>query len=324
MKKFALGFVVLSLLFLAVAGHALAESYPAKPIVFIVPFTPGGSNDVLARLVAQKLSEKWGQPVVVENRVGGGGNIGAQFVTRCAPDGYTFLIAANTLITINPSVYSPPPFDTFKDFEPVAVMGAVPTLLVVTPSLPAKSVKELAALIKAKPGGLTYGSAGVGAPQHMTAELFSSAIGGSMVHVIYKGNATIIPDLLSGQIQVLFSPINSILPHVKSGGVRALGIAGVKRSASLPDVPTIDEEGMRGIYGESWISLVAPKGISPVIVDKMNREITKILADPDVVSNLKMQGIEPMTMTPAEFAVLIRNDFDRWAKLVKALGLSIK
>lgn len=321
MNKLAVGFVVLTLFVFASVDQTLAESYPNKAIRFVVPWTPGGSNDVLARITGQNLQEAWGQPVVIENRPGASGNIGSQLVRQSAPDGYTFLIAANTVLCINPCLQSPPPFDPFNDFVPVAIMGAQPTLLVVNPSVQAKSVKELVALLKAKPDSLVYGSSGAGSPQHMTAELFKVAAGVSMVHVAYKGAAQTIPDLLSGQVQVLFSPVNSILPHVKSGGVRAVAVASPNRTASLPDIPTIDEGGVRGVYGDMWISIVAPKGISMDIVNKMNREVKEIFSKPDVIEKLKVQGMEPMTRTPAEFATLIRNDFDQWSSLIKKLGI---
>ena len=319
--KRAVFFVVLSLLFLASVNQTLAQSYPTKPIRFIVPWTPGGSNDVLARAVGQKLHEAWGQPVVIENRPGAGGMIGAGIAKNSAPDGYTFLIAADSILAITPFLYSKPPFDPFNDFVPVALMAAVPVLLVVNPSVLANSVKELVALAKAKPDGLAYGSSGTGSPQQLTAELFKMNAGVSMLHVSYKGAAQTIPDLLSGQLQVLFGPINSILPHVKSGGVRLLGVASQKRIPPLPDAPTIDEAGVSGVYSDIWISIAAPKGISPDIVNKMNREVNKILNHPDFVNKIRVQGMEPMTATPAEFATLIRNDYERWTKLIKALGL---
>jgi len=315
MKKIILCAVMLiSLLFLSSVEQALAQNYPNKAIKFIVPWTPGGSNDVLARMVGQKLQEAWGQPVVIENRPGASGNIGTVLVKNAAPDGYTLLIAANT---------SKPQFDPFNDFEPVALLGDVPVLLVINPSVPAKSVKELVALAKAKPGSLTYGSSGIGAPQHLSAELFKMTAGIDMVHVTYKGAAQTIPDLLSGQIQVLFCAINSIMPHVKSGGVRALAAAEPKRVPAFPDLPTIDESGVRGVYAGIWISLVAPKGTPKNIVNKMNSEIQKILSDPEIINKIRVQGMEPALGTPADLTKVIRTDFDRWAKVIKALNLRV-
>jgi tripartite-type tricarboxylate transporter receptor subunit TctC len=213
------------------------------------------------------------------------------------------------------------PFDAFKDFVPVATMGATPVLLTVNSSVPANSVKELVAVAKSKPDGLAYGSAGIGSPHHLTAELFMKMADVKMVHVPYKGAAQAIPDLLSGQIQVLFCPINSILPHVKSGKLRALGVAGFKRVPSLPDLPTVEEAGIKGVFCDIWTSIVGPKGMSPGIVNQINSEVARILVSDDVVKNLRTQGIEPFINTPDEFAKLIRNDYDRWSKLIKELGI---
>ncbi|MBI4633640.1 MAG: tripartite tricarboxylate transporter substrate binding protein [Deltaproteobacteria bacterium] len=321
MKKVSLGLILLCLLFFVSVNLTLAQNYPDKAIQLVVPWTPGGSNDVLARLIGQKLLEKWKQPVVVENRPGAAGNIGATLVAKAAPDGYTLLVAAQNILAINPTLYSNSPFDTFKDFTPIATMGAVPVLLTVNPSVPAHSVKELVAIAKSKSEGLTYGSSGIGSPQHLTAELFMKMAGVKMVHVAYKGAAQTIPDLISGQIQVLCCPINSILPHVKSGKVRALAVAGVKRVPSLPDLPTVTEAGVKNVLSDIWISIVGPKGMAPGTVNKINSEVAKILASDDVVKNLRMQGIEPLIHTPADFAKLIRSDYDRWSKLIKELGI---
>lgn len=304
----------------AQAAVAQSQTYPVKPIRFIVPFTTGGSNDVFARVVGQKLSQYWGQPVLVENKPGAAGNIGAELVAKSAPDGYTFLIAANNVLTINPTLYENAPFDPIKDFAPVTLMGTLPILLVVNPSTPAQSVKELITLAKAKPDQLSYASSGGGTPQHLSAELFKSMAGVKMLHVPYKGASPAVTDLLGGQVQVLFGPINSILPHVKSGKLRALGVATKERLAYLPNVPTIAEAGVPGYFSDTWIALVAPAGTPTAIVDKMHREVAKILAEPDVQQKLAAQAIEPLGTTPEELAALIKSDLARWSKVIRESG----
>jgi len=299
---------------------AQSQAYPAKPIRFVVPFTPGGGNDVLARTIGQKLYEAWGQPVIVDNRPGAAGNIGAELVAKAAPDGYTFLIAANSILAINPTLYDKAPFDPVKSFVPVTLIGAVPIVLVVNPSVPASSVNELVALAKSKPDGLSYASSGSGSPQHLSAELFKSMAGVKIVHVPYKGAAPAVTDLLGGQVQMLLGPINSVLPHVKRGRLRALGVATTKRLAYLPDLPTIAEGGVPGYWSDIWFGLVAPAGTPKEVVDKLNREIAKILVQSDVKEKLVAQGIEPLTSTPEEFATLIKTDLARWAKVIKDSG----
>lgn len=313
-----------------VAGQALAaaagmtashaQTYPLKTIRFIVPFTPGGSNDVVARVVGQKLSEAWKQPVVVENKPGAGGNIGAEAAARAAPDGYTFLIAANNILAINPSLYDKVLFDPLEDFAPVTLFGTLPILLVVNPSVPAKSVQELIAFGKSSPDGLTYASGGSGTPQHLSAELFKSITGVTTVHIPYKGNAPAVTDVMGGQVQMLFSPVNSVVPHVKTGKLRALGVAGTARLPYLPDVPTIAEAGVPGFQSDIWLALVAPAGTPKDIVDKMGREVTAILAQPDVKEKLAAQGIEPAASSPEELTRLIKDDLVRWAKVIKESG----
>jgi tripartite-type tricarboxylate transporter receptor subunit TctC len=302
-----------------IIDHARAQTYPSKPIRFVVPFTPGGSNDVLARVIGEKIAQEWKQPVVVENKPGAGGNIGAEMVAKAPPDGYTFLIAANNILAINPSLYDKVPFDPLKDFAPVTLLGNVPIVLVVNPSLPAKSVKELIALGKAG-DGLTYASGGSGTPQHLSAELFRSMTGTKMTHVPYKGNAPAVTDLMGGQVQMLFSPINSVLPHIKSGKLRALAVASDTRLASLPNVPTVAESGVPGYRSDIWIALVAPARTPPDIVNGMQQQVARALAHPDVKEKLLAQGIEPASSTPAELDALIRSDLARWTKVVKESG----
>ena len=236
----------------------------------------------------------------------------------------TLLIAPNSVFTINPTLYDKAPFDPVKSFAPVTLIGAVPVVLVVNSSVPANSLKELLALAKAKPDGLSYASSGSGSPQHLSAELFKSMAGIRMVHVPYKGAAPAVTDLLGGQVQVLFGPINTVLSHIKSGRLRALGVATTKRLAYFPDLPTVAEAGVPGYYSDIWFGLVAPAGTPREIVDKLNREVGKILVQSDVKEKLSAQGIEPSTSTPEEFAVLVKADLARWAKVIKDSGARVE
>ncbi|MDB5727578.1 MAG: tripartite tricarboxylate transporter substrate binding protein [Noviherbaspirillum sp.] len=311
-------------LFSAAQMHAIAQdaaNFPSKPLRIIVPFTPGGSNDVLARIIGQKLGQTWKQPVVVENKPGAGGNIGAELVARSPADGYTTLIAANSLFCINPAMYSKMSFDPVKDFAPITMLGTVPVVLVVAPTVQAKNVKELIAQAKAQPGAFSYASAGLGSPQHLSAELFKARAGVDMLHVPYKGAAPAVSDLLSGQVQVLFGAINSVLPYIKSGRLRALAVGGSQRSSDLPDVPTIAESAVPGYLSEIFIGLVAPAGTSKGVIEKMGGEVRKILAEPDTREKLAQQGIEAHTGGADEMAKLIAADCARWPKLIKDINL---
>ena len=297
-----------------------SQPYPSKPIRIVVPFTAGGGNDLLARTIGERLNAAWGQPVLVDNRPGAAGNIGAELVARATPDGYTLLIAPNSVFTINPSLYDKVAFDPIKSFVPVSLLGAGPIVLVVNSAVPANSLKELIALAKSKPDGLSYASSGSGSPQHLSAELFKSMTAVKMVHVPYKGAAPAVTDLLGGQVQVLFAPMNTVLAHIKSGKLRALGVASDKRFAYLPDLPTIAEAGVPGYYSDTWFGLVTPAGTPKEVVDKLNREVGKILAQADVKEKLSAQGIEPSATTPAEFAALIKTDLARWDKVIRDSG----
>lgn len=304
-------------------AESRAQPYPSKPIKIVVPFTPGGSNDVLARTIAQKLSESWGQPVVVENRPGAAGNIGADAVVKSTPDGYTLLVAGNSVLSINPILNEGTTFNPLKDFAPISLIGAVPVLLVTNPSVPAQSVKNLIALGKSKPNSLAYGSAGLGSPQHVSAELFASMAGIKMQHVPYRGASPLVTDLLSGQIQLAFGAINPILPLVKSGQLHALGVTSDKRLRYLPDVPTISEE-LPGYETDIWISLVAPAGTPQAIVAKLTSQVHEIFTLPDVRERLAEQGIEPKTSTADDLSRLIKSDLARWTKIMKPISVSPK
>ncbi|MET0442029.1 MAG: tripartite tricarboxylate transporter substrate binding protein [Casimicrobiaceae bacterium] len=305
----------------AVAHVALAQQYPSKQVRIIVPYTPGGSNDVLGRMVAKHMQEALKQPFIVENKPGAAGQIGAEAAAKSAPDGYTLLVAPNDVMTVTPNFNPNGPYDPVNDFEPIGTLGAVPIVLVVNASSPYKSVAELVAAAKAKPGALSYASSGAGGPQHMSAELFASMTGVKMLHVPYKGNVPALTDLLGGQVDVLFSPINSALPHIKSGKLRALAMASDKRVTQLPEVPTLTEAGVAGYKSEIWIALFAPARTPKDIVDKLSAEITRMQSQADVREQLSAQGIDPMTATPAQISSMIKTDLARWQTVIKETGL---
>lgn len=318
-----LGFVVgLAVSLAAFTPNVHAQvNFPEKPVKFIVPFTPGGSNDVIARVVGEKLSQYWGQPVIVENKPGAGGNIGAGFVANSAPDGYTLLVAANNVLTINPSLYSRVPFNPLKDFAPVTLLGSVPMLLVVNPSLKVNTVSELIAAAKAAPnGGLSYASAGIGTPHHLAAALFSSMANVPMIHVPYKGAGPAVTDVLSGLVPVMFGASNTLIPHIKTGGFKAVAVTGTQRLPMLPDVPTVAESGLPGYYADIWVGLVAPASVPQNIIVKINADVTRALKDPLVRAKLDQQGLIPAFNSPSEFADLIKKDLARWTKVVKETG----
>jgi tripartite-type tricarboxylate transporter receptor subunit TctC len=309
-----------AILFAAAAGSAFAQGYPERPVKFVVPLTPGGSPDVMARAIAQRLQEVWGQPIVVENRPGGGSNIGAEAVARSAPDGYTWLLAPHNVMVVNPYLIKTA-WDPLKDLAPVTVVAKVPFVLVVHPSVPARSVQELIALAKASPGSLNYGSSGTGQPQHLAGELLNSLAGIKMVHVPYKGAVPAVTDLLAGRIQVWIGSVNTLLPHVKAGTLRVLGAVPAKRYASFPDIPTIAESGVPGYNMDVWLAVMVPSGVPAPIIARIQAEIAKALAMPEIRDRLAQQGIEAVTSTPQELAALIREDYARYGKLIRETGI---
>lgn len=303
------------------AGHSQAQqAYPTKPIRMICPFPPGGTTDVVARLVAQKLTEAWGQQVVVDNRPGAGGIIGTEIVAKAAPDGYTVLLGSITTHAVNPALYKKLNFDPVKDFAPVSLVVSSPQLLAVHPSVAAKSVKELIALAKAKPGQLNYASAGTGTSPHLTFELFKSMAGIDVVHVPYKGTGPAITDLIGGQVQMMITGVVALMPHVKSGKLRGLGVTSAKRVAALPDLSTIIESGIPGFDVSSWFGVFLPGGTPKPIIAKMNAEIRKILEVPEVRQRLIGQGADPASNTPEEFAAYVKAEMARWGKVVRDTG----
>jgi len=300
-----------------VSGVAVAQTapYPSKPVKFIVPITPGGSNDVLARTIAQKLSDQWKQAVVVENRPGGGMNLGSDMVAKSPPDGHTWLLGANNIFVTNPHV-GKMPFDVFKDLVPVTTVAIVPFVLAVNANFPAKNVAELVEYAKKNPNALNYGSSGNGSPQQLAAEMLNHVAGIKMMHVPYKGAVPAITDLLGGRIQVFIGAVNSLLPHVKDGKLRLLAGAGGKRFAAFPDLPAIAET-VPGVALDVWLGVFMPAGVPKEILSKVNADIAQVLQMPDVRTSLAAQGIEPTTSTPEALAQIIRDDHARWGKVIR-------
>ncbi|WP_442957729.1 tripartite tricarboxylate transporter substrate binding protein [Polaromonas sp.] len=319
------------LAFSLISGSALAQAastgsgqaWPAKPISLIVPFPAGGTTDVLARAVGQELSKSLGQPVVVESKPGAGATLGADYVAKARADGHTLLMGA-VHHTIATSVYKKLPYDFQKDLLPVTTVALVPNVLVVNPGVPAKSVSELLALAKASPGKLTYGSNGNGTGQHLIGAQFEGMGGVQMLHVPYKGSGPLTTDLLGGQITMSFDTITPVLPHIKAGKLRALAITTGKRSTALPDVPTLDEAGLKGFNLGTWFGVLAPAGTPREIVTRLNTELVKIIQSPDFRKRMEDIGAEPIGNTPEQMAKQIRDDTDRFAKLVKDAKVTIE
>ena len=306
-------------LLLAGPSHAQTTPYPARPVKFIVPITPGGSNDVVARVIAQKLTEQWGQAVTVDNRPGAGMNLGADLVAKSAPDGYTWLLGANNIFVTNPHV-GKTPFDVFKDFTPISQVALVPFVLVVHPSVPAKNVAELVAYAKANPDKLNYGSSGNGSPQQLASEMLNHAAGIQMQHVPYKGAVPAITDLLGGRIQVFIGAVNSLLPHIKEGKLRLIAGAGGKRFAAFPDLPAIAET-VPGVALDVWLGVFMPAGVPKDVVTRVNADIARVLQLPDVKANLSGQGIEAAPSSPEALAATIKDDYARWGKVIREANI---
>ncbi len=305
---------------LCCAPLAFAQGYPNKTVHFIVPFTAGSATDILARTFGQKLSELWGQSVIVENRPGAGGTIGAAVVAKSPPDGYTLLVNSAAQ-AYNASIYPSLPYDTSKDFAEIAPLAGQPNVLIVAPATGVKSVAELIALAKRKPGQLNFGSAGTGSGTHINAEKFKLAAGIDVVHIPYKGTPEALNDTLAGRVTYFFSPISAALPNVREGKLIALGVSTAKRSSALPNVPTIAEAALPGFDYNLWVGLFAPAGTPPDIVDKINKDIDRVLQTPEVKERLATLGAEPMPMTPAEFRKFVQGEIDDSAKVIKAAGI---
>jgi tripartite-type tricarboxylate transporter receptor subunit TctC len=304
------------------APAALAQKFPERPIRFVVPFPPGGGNDILARQLAPKMAEFLGQPVVIDNRPGAGGNIGTDAVAKAAPDGHTIVIASNQ-VTMNPWLYSRLPFDIEKDFAPVALAASVPMVLVVNPAVPAKSVRELIELAKSAPGTLNHSTPGSGTPQHIAFEVFNHAAAIKVTHVPYKGTGPAIADLLGGQVQAAFGTMASVEQHVKAGKLRALAVATPKRSPAMPGVPTVDESGLAGFDVSLWYSILAPAGTPREAIARLSGDIAKALAAPENRERLAQQGFDVSYLNPEQTSELFRRDLARWQKQFREMGLKL-
>lgn len=298
----------------------LAQSFPTKTIRLIVPLAPGGGNDTIARMIGQKISGPLGQQVAVDNRPGAGGMIGAEAAARAAPDGYTLLLGNAASLTIIPNVQQKAPYDPLKDFQPISLIASAPLLVVVHPSLPVHSIKELVALARARPGELNYASNGVGSTTHFATELFTLLTATSMAHVPYKGLSLAMIDLISGRVQLMFSSAVAMLPHVKQGKLRAVAMTGATRSPAIPDIPTVAESGLPNYEAGSWYGILAPAGVAPAIVDRLNREIVAAVKSRDIHDRLVNEAVIPVGSSPDEFSAHIRKEFARAAKVVKESG----
>jgi len=305
---------------LASSAPALwAQSYPVKPMRVVVPFGAGGPADIYARFLGQRAQEALGQPFVVENRPGAGSIIGTDIVAKAPPDGYTLLVMSNTH-TVNESLVPKKPFALMKDFVPITPINYSDLLLVVHPSLPVKSVKELVTLAKAKPRSLNYASSGTGTPYHMAGELFKAMAGVDILHVPHKGSGEARTSVMSGQVEMMLDAITTMAPMAKAGRVRALATTGVKRANVTPDIPTVSEAGVKGYEATIWLGLMAPAGTPRAVVDRLNGALTKVMGRPDVKQAWNEQGAEPMPMTPAEFERYLVSDIAKWARIVKVSG----
>ena len=311
---------ILAAALMACATLAYGQAYPSRPVRIIVPFTAGSATDILARNVGQKLSEMWGQPVLVENRPGAGGTIGANVVAHSPPDGYTLLVHSAAQ-AVNPYIYDSLPYDTTKDFVEVATLGGQPNVLVVSPAAGYKTVADLIAAAKKNPGALNYGSAGIGSGTHINGEKFKLVAGIDVVHVPYKGTPEALTDTMTGRVTYFFSPISAALPNVKEGKLVALGVSTSKRSSALPNVPTLAESGLPGFDYSLWVGMYAPAGTPPDVVDKINRDVARALATPEMRERLAALGAEPMVMSPSEFSAFMRSEMADSAKVVKAAGI---
>jgi tripartite-type tricarboxylate transporter receptor subunit TctC len=303
-----------------VVAAAFAQNYPERPIRVIVPFAPGGGTDIVSRLVAQRLSDALRQSVVIDNRAGGAGNIGAELVARANPDGYTLLVGSATILAVNPVIFKVA-YDPARDFAPITQLGSQPHLMVVHPAVPANSVREFVALARGKSARFNYGSSGTGGPAHLGGELFKMVSGVDMQHIPYKGTGPAVVDLVGGQIQVGILSLASSLPHARTGRLKALAIASPQRAAVVPELPTVAESGYPGFEVRSWYGLLAPAATPKPIIDKLSSQIAAILRQPEVLAKLASDGAEPGGDTPAEFAAYIRSEGARWGRVVKSAGI---
>jgi tripartite-type tricarboxylate transporter receptor subunit TctC len=309
--------------FVALGNVSPAHAFPDRPVRIVVPFPAGGSNDVIARLMAQKLGEVWGKSVIVENRPGAGGNVGSEYVARSSPDGYTLLLAAPGPLAVNQTLYSHLSFDPLKDFAPVALVASVPIVLMVHPSVKARTVAELIALAKAEPGKLNFGSSGNGSTNHLAGELFKSLAGIDIVHIPYRGASPAMNDLIAGHIPMMFDNMPAVRPQVEGGAVLALAVAGAKRSPVFPNVPTMMEAGVKGFEATAWFGLVAPAKTPADVLKTLDDASAKVLADPDTAQKFAALGADPGTAIGEAFGAFLKEEAAKWGKVVEASGAKV-
>ena len=312
--------IALAVLAAIAALPAAAQTYPTRPIRLVVPSSPGGGTDITGRIVANKLSEQLGQPVVVDNRAGAGTIIGIEIAAKAPPDGYTLLMGLSTL-AINPSMYAKLPYDALRDLAPISLAVLSPNILTVHPSVPAKTVKEFIALAKAKPGTITFGSAGQATSPHLSGELLKVLAKIDIVHVPFKGSGQSVISSISGEIAANFPSVPTAIPYIKAGKLRGLGVTMAKRTAALPDVPSIAEAGVPGYEATQWFGMLAPAGTPRPIIDRLNQEMVKLLKSPDVRDRLIADGADPAPTTPEEFGAYIKSETEKWTKVIKAAGI---
>ena len=315
---------ILALLSIFLVGHAAAQSWPAKPVRLIVPAPPGSAPDFLSRLLAPKLNDLWGQPIVIDNVLGAGGNIGTDRVAKAPADGYTLLFNTIGPIGVNISMYKDLPYDPQKDLAPITLVAKVPNVLAVHPSVPVRNVKELITYARANPGKLRYGSPGSGTSNHLSAELLKTMTGINMLHIPYKSSAQMTTDLLGGQVELIFHNAPVLLPHVKSGAIRGLGVTSANRQPSAPDLPTISEAGVPGFEVTAWFGFMAPAQTPQAVISKVHADVVKVLAMPDVRERMLPQAAEPIGNTPQEYGAFIAGEIAKWAKVVKESGAKVE
>jgi len=319
-------FAIITTVALAAIGpsQALAQAYPTRPVRLVVPFPPGGSTDIVARIVAQRLGERIGQPLVVENRGGAGGTIGTEAVAKAAPDGYVLGFASTSTHAVAPAVYAKLGYDPIKDFAPISLVAVTPYLLVVNPKVEVKSLKEFVAYVKPRPGKFNYASAGTGSTTHLAMEMLKSAAGLFILHIPYNGNGPAGTAVIAGDVEFLFGSLPAVLPHAKSGRVRALAVGTPKRSPALPDVPTVAESGFPGFDASLWLAIMAPAGTPAAVVNRLNKEIVAVVRSPDAADALNKAGAEPTTSTPAELANMVKDGVRKYAAAVKRAGVKLE
>jgi tripartite-type tricarboxylate transporter receptor subunit TctC len=319
-------FAIITTVALAAIGpsQALAQAYPTKPVRLVVPFPPGGSTDIVARIVAQRLGERIGQPLVVENRGGAGGTIGTEAVAKAAADGYVLGFASTSTHAVAPAVYAKLGYDPVKDFAPISLVAVTPYLLVVNPKVEVKSLKEFVAYVKPRPGKFNYASAGTGSTTHLAMEMLKSAAGLFILHIPYNGNGPAGTAVIAGDVEFLFGSLPAVLPHAKSGRVRALAVGTPKRSPALPDVPTVAESGFPGFDASLWLAIMAPAGTPAAVVNRLNKEIVAVVRSPDAADALNKAGAEPTTSTPAELANMVKDGVRKYAAAVKRAGVKLE